>query len=259
MLFPHGVTLRNYEGGILQRPNKSTLDNLLDAVSARQRDRTSSKRFLWRRAAGYALAFVVMCFLIALEATQEIDQWAFTWANALASEPLDIASSLITLLGNFEVSSIITVAWAVFGWRQRGLRGLVPLLLFVGVAVEVVLKFYLPHPGPPQGFSRNLEFLPPIRFSTPYSFPSGHMLRAAFLMTLFTTATEKWRVSGWIFVIAMALTRPYLNEHWVSDVIGGFLLGQAFAWAALAIAAGGAAPGLQRYCPRASREVGLHS
>jgi undecaprenyl-diphosphatase len=156
-------------------------------------------------------------------------------ANALASEPLDIVSSLVTLLGNFEVSSVITVACAAFGWRRRGLRGLAPLFLFVGVAVEVILKFYLPHPGPPQGFSRNLEFLPPIQFFTPYSFPSGHMLRTAFLATLFMESTGKWRVAGWIFVAAMALTRPYLNEHWVSDVVGGFLLGQAFAWGAVAI------------------------
>ena len=30
-------------------------------------------------------------------------------------------------------------------------------------------------------------------------------------------------------VVAMALTRIYLQEHWASDVVGGFLLGAALA------------------------------
>ncbi len=196
------------------------------------------EKLLLRRAVVYFLAFAGVCFLIAIDATRGVDQWVFAFTRAFGSEPLDIVSSFVSLLGNFEISSAITLAVVALRWRRQGLRGLAPLLLFVGVAIEVVLKFYLPHPGPPQGFSRNKHFLPPLRFETPYSFPSGHMLRATFLATFLTTSTGKWRTLGWIFVFAMAITRPYLNEHWTSDVMGGFLLGQAFAWLAVAIAAG---------------------
>lgn len=195
------------------------------------------KRFV-RRAALYFLTFVGLCLLIAFEATRRVDQWVFSFTSTFGSEPLDFVSSLVSLLGNFEVSSAITFTIAGLCWRRQGLRGLAPLLLFAGVALEVVLKFYLSHPGPPQGFSRNKHFLPPLRFVTPYSFPSGHMLRATFLATFLTASSGKWRTLGWIFVLAMAVTRPYLNEHWTSDVVGGFLLGQAFAWMAVAIAAG---------------------
>jgi undecaprenyl-diphosphatase len=223
----------------LRNIGKDTLHRPLIPLSAQASEPAALEKLLVRRAVFYFLAFTGFCVLIAIEATQGVDQWVFSFTSILVSEPLDVVSSLVSLLGNFEVSSAVTLAVAALRWRRQGLRGLAPLLLFVGVAIEVILKFYLPHPGPPQGFSRNKHFLPPLRFSTPYSFPSGHMLRAAFLATFLFTSTGKWRTLGWIFVLAMAITRPYLNEHWTSDVIGGFLLGQAFAWIAVAIGMGG--------------------
>lgn len=218
---------------------KDTLRRPQVTLSAQASEPTALEKLLLRRAVVYFLAFVGFCVLIAIEATQGVDQWVFTFTSTFVSEPLDVVSSLVSLLGNFEISGVITLAVAALRWQRQGLRGLAPLLLFVGVALEVILKFYLPHPGPPQEFSHNKYFLPPLRFSTPYSFPSGHMLRATFLATLLTASTGKWRTLGWIFVLAMAITRPYLNEHWTSDVIGGFLLGQAFAWVAVAIGVGG--------------------
>lgn len=64
------------------------------------------------------------------------------------------------------------------------------------------------------------------------------MLCVTFLATFLSSSTGRWRTLDWIFVLVMAITRPYLNEHWTSDVMGGFLLGQAFAWMAVAIVAG---------------------
>lgn len=179
--------------------------------------------------------FITLCVLVGFNATHSVDQRLFVFANAVVSEPFDLAASFVTLLGNFEVTGVFTLAISILGWLRRGIRGLTPMLLFFGVAIEIVLKFFLPHPGLPEGYGRNVEFLPPLPFATPYSFPSGHMLRTTFLVTYCSANRGPGRIFGWLLVLAMALTRLYLNEHWTSDVVGGVFLGLTLAYAARAI------------------------
>jgi membrane-associated phospholipid phosphatase len=104
------------------------------------------------------------------------------------------------------------------------------------------LKFVLPHPGPLAVFARELHlpaflhFSAPLmlHFPTPYSFPSGHMLRATFLVALVSIYQPRWHTRGWFLILAMAFTRVYGNDHWLSDVLGGALLGWSLALLAIA-------------------------
>ncbi len=68
-----------------------------------------------------------------------------------------------------------------------------------------------------------------------YSFPSGHVTLATAIVGFLAVllARHKGRyvkrtyISYIVFVVLIALTRLYLNVHWLTDVIGGMLLGSS--------------------------------
>ena len=71
------------------------------------------------------------------------------------------------------------------------------------------------------------------------SFPSGHSANAATLVVCLGIVLRRAWVwaAGAAYVILMMLSRTYLGAHWVSDTVGGLLLGVAVAlivWAPLA-------------------------
>ncbi|MGI8766260.1 MAG: phosphatase PAP2 family protein [Gemmatimonadaceae bacterium] len=77
-----------------------------------------------------------------------------------------------------------------------------------------------------------------------YAFPSGHTCAATAIV--FTVATELWPVAGpkaraaTVLLAAVtaggvALTRLYLDEHWLDDIVGGWLAGVAIGSASVAV------------------------
>ena len=71
------------------------------------------------------------------------------------------------------------------------------------------------------------------------SFPSGHTANAATVVVVLAILFPRlWvRIIGTAWAILMALSRMYLGAHWLSDTVGGLLLGAGLAvivWAPLA-------------------------
>jgi membrane-associated phospholipid phosphatase len=81
------------------------------------------------------------------------------------------------------------------------------------------------------------------------SFPSGHVANAATIaVAAFVVFPRAWvAVVGVVWVLLMAFSRTYLHAHWLSDTVGGALIG---AGAALLVAAAFAVPMARERMPR---------
>ena len=189
-------------------------------------------------------SFRVGIFLLGVVAVMEL---------VVPAEPLGVDQRWSEAMLDIRTSFLTDVA-LVFNWLGRGLgwalslaavaivlfarRRWVALLAF-GVTEGVtslsstLLKILVGRPRPPDGLVDPLGS----------SFPSGHAAYGAatcvalvLLFTLPESHRRWWWTLAVLGILGMAWSRTYLQVHWLSDVIGGSLLGVGLA---LTIFAGG--------------------
>ena len=154
------------------------------------------------------------------------DRAVTSWLQRAAPAP-DVPAAALVFLGNAEVVITgVVIAGILLLWRDPG-QSRAALWLAVGLAsvslLTVLLKYVIPHPGPPDELTRRI-FRAGLSLPTPNSFPSGHTVRTTFLVgTLF----RRCPLLGGVIVLCMMAALVYLGDHWASDVLGGLCLGWA--------------------------------
>jgi undecaprenyl-diphosphatase len=173
------------------------------------------------------VGLTIITLLVLLGLTSPVDQTVYVAAQPLASGFMDTVASAISLLGRRDVALIIAgVAVAVL-LALRRIDALIPLFVPVVLFADGLLKQLIARPRPPAGVAHDLQLVPLLlpKATETFSFPSSHAALAGFLAVALGAAMPRWRALFWVLAVAVALSRIYLDKHWVSDVVGGLLLG----------------------------------
>lgn len=181
-------------------------------------------------AIGGAATFLALAALVALAATRELDLATTVAFQSIASQPLDLTVNWHTLLGQLVVTLTAAALLSAVTWRRLGGYAWIgPLLILATGGIELVFKFALQHPGPPDEFVRAFTDPLGIRLDSPSSFPSGHLARLTFLAILLAglfPSRPAW-ATGIAFIAFTLFARVYIGDHWISDALAGLALGAA--------------------------------
>jgi membrane-associated phospholipid phosphatase len=170
-----------------------------------------------------------------------LDSGVAEWGDRHSSAWTHDALTAVTYLG--ETVTVVLVAIVVAGVeiaRTRS-RWVVPFL------VAVILGDKLLTEAIKQLVDRARPEIEAVAATLGPSFPSGHTSTAAASWAAFALVAGRWwgrrswpALAGLAvgIAVAVALSRVFLDVHWLSDVLGGLALGWAW-FAACAIAFGG--------------------
>ena len=159
------------------------------------------------------------------EAHRHATATAIAWFFTIAGDTLGMSLISLGIIG-------------LLSWRTRsaGPGVLIAVTAAGSVALTLFLKTSLGRARPPLDAA-----LPPVPPS--FSFPSGHTLNAVAILGVvgyLALRVLRQRLSRivalcalGIFILGVAVSRLYLGHHWLSDVLGGLLIGGC--WAAVVI------------------------
>ncbi len=162
-----------------------------------------------------------------------LDERWMTAAIGLRGQPWDSLAFALDLLGGSVVGVFVVplaVTAALVRWRGRWPAAFFLVASAASALVVQVLKVVFDRARPEDM----------LVISDKGSFPSGHTANAATMaIALGVILPRVWVwIAGALYAVLMALSRTYLGAHWLTDTVGGLLVGAGVAvlcWAAFSL------------------------
>jgi len=172
------------------------------------------------------LLFILLVICIKAELVTEFEDWVYLETIGYMSPILTTVIKMITHTGD-AISVIFICFLLLIIPKTRIQYGLMVAINIVIVEiVNYILKII---------FSRERPNILRLVNETSYSFPSGHAMinTALYTMLIFCifhhVESRKIRciaiIFGIFYPIVISFTRVYLGVHYITDVLGGWLLG----------------------------------
>jgi len=174
-------------------------------------------------------AFALLAVAVDRGLTQAYDRRARRYIGPRKSSKLTSIARLATNVADPHVHPLIATALALAVQRRIGRKSIaIPLASIGATVVDRGVRYMIHQSRPPKathhpGLDR-------------FAFPSGHTCATTaigFAFVVQTAAKQSTRANqtaasiALLSAVGVAWTRLYLDEHWIDDIIGGWLAGLA--------------------------------
>jgi len=199
-----------------------------------RRESVESRRTVW----GWVAALLLLAVAVKLQLARPVDEAITLWLQTWRTPALDAAARIVTFFGSSPFTLAVIAIMSLQWWRS-GRRTAVQAFWragILGIAVQVVLRFAVAQWRPDtMGLSAATDWVSRFELA---GFTSGHAFRSAFLGGWCCEALQRQRrafgvpaaTAIGLAVGLVGLTRIYFQRHWMTDVVGAWLV------AALALA-----------------------
>lgn len=148
------------------------------------------------------------------------------WFNNRQNEELNFIFSKATLMGEW-IGGTIVFSMLLFFFKYKYAILFLISILITSLTSQFLKQVVYPDKKRPAAFYEDLNEIPNIKKHKLYSFPSGHTTAAFtfFSFIAFAGRRKYWQFIAFFMASSVGISRVYLGQHFVIDVVAGAVLG----------------------------------